>query len=49
MRAWLPERQVYGPTRADARDIEGLNRVFVEEAVAVVRHDDHVAFFRHLG
>src|SRR3989475_879499 len=28
MRAWLPERQVYGPERAGERDIDGLNRVF---------------------
>src|SRR3989449_4784208 len=28
MRAWLPERQVYGPERAGERDIAGLNRVF---------------------
>ena len=30
MRAWLPERQVYGPERAMERDVEGLNRVFAD-------------------
>ncbi len=28
MRAWLPERQVYGPEPASERDTDGLNRVF---------------------
>src|SRR2546430_3943247 len=28
MRAWLPERQVYGPEPAGERDTDALNRVF---------------------
>ena len=39
MRAWLPERQVTGPTRPDERDIEGLNRVFAEAFTERYRRD----------
>lgn len=39
MRAWLPERQVYGPARAEARDIEGLNRVFADAFTERYRRD----------
>ena len=39
MRAWLPERQVYGPTRAEERDIEGLNRVFADAFTDRYRRD----------
>src|SRR6266516_1978904 len=30
MRAWLPERQVYGPEPAGERDTDALNRVFAD-------------------
>src|SRR5256712_1778881 len=39
MRAWLPERQVYGPERAGERDIDGLNRVFPEAFTDRYRRD----------
>jgi len=39
MRAWLPERQVTGPTRPAERDIEGLNRVFAEAFTERYRRD----------
>src|SRR5205807_6527499 len=39
MRAWLPERQVYGPERAGERDIDGLNRVFAEAFTDRYRRD----------
>lgn len=39
MRAWLPERQVYGPSRADERDIEALNRVFADAFTDRYRRD----------
>jgi GNAT superfamily N-acetyltransferase len=39
MRAWLPERQVYGPEPACERDTEGLNRVFAEAFTDRYRRD----------
>jgi GNAT superfamily N-acetyltransferase len=39
MRAWLPERQVYGPEPAGERDIEGLNRVFADAFTDRYRRD----------
>ena len=39
MRAWLPERHVSGPERAQERDIEGLNRVFAEAFTDRYRRD----------
>src|SRR3989475_9839307 len=39
MRAWLPERQVYGPERAGERDIDGLSRVFAEAFTDRYRRD----------
>ncbi len=39
MRAWLPERQVYGPERAMERDVEGLNRVFADAFTDRYRRD----------
>jgi GNAT superfamily N-acetyltransferase len=39
MRAWLPERQVYGPEPATERDIAGLNRVFAEAFTDRYRRD----------
>src|SRR2546421_688439 len=39
MRAWLPERQVYGPERAGERDIDGLNRVYAEALTDRYRRD----------
>ncbi len=39
MRAWLPERQVYGPERASERDIEALNRVFADAFTDRYRRD----------
>src|SRR3989442_5073767 len=39
MRAWLLERQVYGPGRAGERDIDGLNRVFAEAFTDRYRRD----------
>jgi len=39
MRAWLPERRVSGPERAQERDIEGLNRVFAEAFTDRYRRD----------
>lgn len=39
MRAWLPERQVYGPERALERDIEALNRVFADAFTDRYRRD----------
>jgi GNAT superfamily N-acetyltransferase len=37
--AWLPDREIYGPTRATARDIEALNRVFSEAFTDRYRRD----------
>ncbi len=39
MRAWLPERQVYGPARATERDTEALNRVFADAFTDRYRRD----------
>ncbi len=39
MRAWLPERQVYGPEPAGAGDTEGLNRVFADAFTDRYRRD----------
>src|SRR3989441_3389001 len=39
MRAWRPERQVYGRERAGERDIDGLNRVFAEAFTDRYRRD----------
>ncbi|HKW42043.1 MAG TPA: GNAT family N-acetyltransferase [Gemmatimonadales bacterium] len=39
MRAWLPERQVFGPERAAERDIEGLNQVFADAFTDRYRRD----------
>src|SRR5436189_195032 len=39
MRAWLPERQVYGPEPAGERDTEGLNRVFADAFTDRSRRD----------
>src|SRR2546422_2275848 len=39
MRAWLPERQVYGPEPAGERDVAGLNRVFAEAFTDRYRRD----------
>ncbi|HYK81667.1 MAG TPA: GNAT family N-acetyltransferase [Gemmatimonadales bacterium] len=39
MRAWLPERQVYGPEAASERDTEGLNRVFAAAFTDRYRRD----------
>ena len=39
MRAWLPERHVSGPERAQERDIEGLNRVFADAFTDRYRRD----------
>lgn len=39
MRAWLPEGQVFGPTRAEPADIGGLNRVFTEAFTDRYRRD----------
>src|SRR2546428_11336949 len=39
MRAWLPERQVYGPERATERDVEALNRVFADAFTDRYRRD----------
>src|SRR5712671_5798871 len=39
MRAWLPERQVYGPEPATERDVAGLNRVFAEAFTDRYRRD----------
>ncbi len=39
MRAWLPERQVTGPTRPAESDIDGLNRVFAEAFTERYRRD----------
>lgn len=39
MRAWLPERQVFGPDRADDAAIEGLNRVFADAFTDRYRRD----------
>src|SRR6266702_2922095 len=39
MRAWLPERQVYGPEVAGERDTEDLNRVFAEAFTDRYRRD----------
>ncbi len=39
MRAWLPERQVYGPDRASEGDIEALNRVFADAFTDRYRRD----------
>src|SRR3990172_5790864 len=39
MRAWVPERQVYGPDTASERDTEGLNRVFADAFTDRYRRD----------
>ena len=39
MRAWLPERQVYGPERAEERDVDDLNRVFADAFTDRYRRD----------
>ncbi|MGH7568358.1 MAG: GNAT family N-acetyltransferase [Gemmatimonadales bacterium] len=39
MRAWLPERQIYGPTRAAERDIDALNKVFADAFTDRYRRD----------
>ena len=39
MRAWLPERQVFGPEAAGERDTEGLNRVFADAFTDRYRRD----------
>ncbi|HET7296730.1 MAG TPA: GNAT family N-acetyltransferase [Gemmatimonadales bacterium] len=39
MRAWLPERQVFGPEPAAERDTEGLNRVFADAFTDRYRRD----------
>src|SRR5438552_16804684 len=39
MRAWLPERQVYGPEPPGERDTEGLNRVFADAFTDRYRRD----------
>jgi len=39
MRAWLPERQVYGPEVAGERDTDGLNRVFADAFTDRYRRD----------
>jgi GNAT superfamily N-acetyltransferase len=39
MRAWLPERQLYGPEPARERDIEGLNHVFADAFTDRYRRD----------
>src|SRR5207249_4273927 len=39
MRAWLPDRQVYGPEPAGERDTEGLNKVFADAFTDRYRRD----------
>ena len=39
MRAWLPDRQVYGPEAPGERDTEGLNRVFADAFTDRYRRD----------
>src|SRR5260370_19315856 len=39
MRAWLPERVVYGPEPAGERDIDELNRVFADAFTDRYRRD----------
>jgi GNAT superfamily N-acetyltransferase len=39
MRAWLPDRQVYGPGPASEADIEALNRVFADAFTDRYRRD----------
>src|SRR5882672_3321898 len=39
MRAWLPERQLYGPEPAGERDTDGLNRVFADAFTDRYRRD----------
>jgi GNAT superfamily N-acetyltransferase len=39
MRAWLPERQVFGPEPATERDIESLNHVFADAFTDRYRRD----------
>ncbi len=39
MRAWLPERRVEGPLRAEEKDIEALNRLFAEAFTDRYRRD----------
>lgn len=39
MRAWLPERQVFGPEPATERDTEALNRVFADAFTDRYRRD----------
>src|SRR5438309_5731720 len=42
MRAWLPERQVYGPEPAGERDTDALNRVFADAFTERYRRDGMV-------
>jgi GNAT superfamily N-acetyltransferase len=37
--AWLPDREIYGPERPSARDVEPLNRVFSEAFTDRYRRD----------
>ena len=39
MRAWLPEREVYGPEPAGERDTDALNRVFADAFTDRYRRD----------
>jgi len=39
MRAWLPDRQISGPERAEERDIDSLNRVFADAFTDRYRRD----------
>lgn len=39
MRAWLPERELHGPTRATERDVEALNKVFADAFTDRYRRD----------
>jgi len=39
MRAWLPEREIRGPTPATERDIDALNRVFADAFTDRYRRD----------
>jgi GNAT superfamily N-acetyltransferase len=39
MRAWLPDREVHGPTAATERDVEPLNRVFADAFTDRYRRD----------
>ena len=37
--AWLPNREIYGPERPTARDVDPLNRVFSEAFTDRYRRD----------